>query len=221
MSDQTTNINTTQAALAPWSWYKKLGFRIIFIFFLAMSIPFTSNWYNNVFTLNWLRPHYRDIYDIARFQPSFQRYFGGRGDSGDGDLTVGNKGQENSNNKHKQSNNSGQENNNGLSAKKSFLADYTDWGIALLIGIVGGLIWTLFDRKSKSYNILYYWLRVVVRYRAGIGIIGFGFTKLFPTQMPYPSLGLLNSNFGDYTAQKNLLAISRYSAMVPGIWWHC
>jgi hypothetical protein len=208
MSDQTTNINTTQAALAQWSWYKKLGFRIIFIFFLAMSIPFASNWYNNVFTLNWLRPHYRDIYDIARFQPSFQRYFGGaRGDSGDGDSPAGNNKVQSNNtnkpdNKHKQGNNYGQQNNNGSSAKKSFLADYTDWGIALLIGIVGGLIWTLFDRKSKSYNILYYWLRVVVRYRAGIGIIGFGFTKLFPTQMPYPSLGLLNSNFGDYTAQK-------------------
>jgi hypothetical protein len=71
-----------------------------------------------------------------------------------------------------------------------------------LIGIAGGLIWTLVDWKSKNYNILYYWIRVVVRYRAGIGIIGFGFTKLFPTQMPYPSLGLLNSNFGDFTAQK-------------------
>jgi hypothetical protein len=208
MSNQTKNITTTQVAPAAWSWYKKLGFRIIFIFFLAMSIPFTSNWYHNVFTLNWLHPHYRDIYDIARFQPSFQRYFiGGPGDSGDGDSPGGNNKVQRNNtnkpdNKHKESNRSGQENNNDLSAKKSFLADYTDWGIALLIGIVGGLIWTLFDRKSKSYDILYYWLRVVVRYRAGIGIIGFGFTKLFPTQMPYPSLGLLNSNFGDYTAQK-------------------
>lgn len=80
--------------------------------------------------------------------------------------------------------------------------DYTDWGIALLIAVVGGLIWTLIDRKSKSYELLYYWIRVVVRYRAGIGIIGFGFTKLFPTQMPYPSLGLLNTNFGDFTTQK-------------------
>jgi hypothetical protein len=208
MSDQTKNINTASVVPAAWSSYKKLGFRIIFIFFLAMSIPFTSNWYSNVFTLNWFRPHYRDIYDIARFQPTFQQFFGGaQGDFGDGDLPAGNnKIQKNNNNKpdkkHKQGNNFGQENTNSLSAKKSFLADYTDWGIALLIGIVGGVIWTLFDRKSKSYNILYYWLRVVVRYRAGIGIIGFGFTKLFPTQMPYPSLGLLNSNFGDYTAQK-------------------
>ena len=86
--------------------------------------------------------------------------------------------------------------------KRGFLTDYTDWGIALLIGLAGAVIWSVVDRKSKSYPILYYWIRVVVRYRAGIGIIGFGFTKLFPTQMPFPSLGLLNTNFGDFTAQK-------------------
>src|SRR6202012_6267008 len=56
--------------------------------------------------------------------------------------------------------------------------------------------------ERTEYNTLYYWLRVIVRYRAGIGIIGFGFTKLFPVQMPYPSLGVLNTNFGDLTAQK-------------------
>ena len=152
---------------APWSQTKKFGFRLLFVFMLAMCIPFSASWYKNVFTLNWLRPHYRDIYDIARFQPDFQQFFG--------DLNF---------------------------AHPGFLADYTDWFIALLIGIAGASIWTILDRKSKSYHLLYYWIRVVVRYRAGIGIIGFGFTKLFPTQMPYPSLGLLNSNFGDFTAQK-------------------
>jgi hypothetical protein len=30
-------------------------------------------------------------------------------------------------------------------------------------------------REPKQYNLLYYWIRVVVRYRAGIGIIGFGY----------------------------------------------
>jgi hypothetical protein len=355
MSYKKTPIENAPAAPVAWSLYKKLGFRIIFIFFLAMSIPFASSWYTNVFTLDWLHPHYRDIYDIARFQPSFQKIFSGRANYDDGDFAAGNQGAADagSDNKkggkhhgrHKQdtlntgndstrieggakhhhrhrdttatnanggenltggheghyrhhrdstatsvndgenlargheghhhhhrdstaTNNNdeqnlaevqgkhhhhlrdptlaagdtfiagngthkhhhdnlttltdsvtgdtsklavvttqrkgdrGADNNSALPPKRSFLADYTDWGIALLIGIVGGLIWTLIDRKSKSYNILYYWIRVVVRYRAGIGIIGFGFTKLFPTQMPYPSLGLLNSNFGDLTAQK-------------------
>lgn len=88
----------------------------------------------------------------------------------------------------------------------SSLQGYAVWIITLLFSIAGGTIWTLIDKLRKpssvSYNLLYYWLRVVVRYRAGIGIIGFGFTKLFPVQMPYPGHGLLNTDFGDFTAQK-------------------
>src|SRR5690606_39888869 len=58
------------------------------------------------------------------------------------------------------------------------------------------------DVCSSDLNKLFYWLHVVVRYRAGLGIIGFGFTKLFPVQMPYPSLGILDTDYGDLTAQK-------------------
>lgn len=211
MSDK----NLLLPAPAAWSWYKKLGFRIIFIFFLAMSIPFSSGWYKNAFTVDWLHPHYRDIYDIARFQPSFGNLFGGKGNS-DVDFTAingakqpdktGVKSYQHHNKEHQYKTHQRRDivgpEGNGIPPKRGFLFDYTDWGIAFLLGIAGGLIWTLIDRKSKSYHMLYYWIRVVVRYRAGIGIIGFGFTKLFPTQMPFPSLGLLNSNFGDYTAQK-------------------
>ena len=88
----------------------------------------------------------------------------------------------------------------------STLMGYANWITTALISIAGGLLWTFIVQtrhtERKEYNTLYYWLRVIVRYRAGIGIIGFGFTKLLPVQMPYPSLGLLNTNFGDFTAQK-------------------
>ncbi|GAB3574980.1 hypothetical protein GCM10027578_38420 [Spirosoma luteolum] len=86
------------------------------------------------------------------------------------------------------------------------LMGYAPWLITALVAVVGGLLWTGLarwrGREVRNYNDLYYWLRVVVRYRAGIGIIGFGFTKVLPTQLPYPSLGLMNANFGDLTAQK-------------------
>jgi hypothetical protein len=86
------------------------------------------------------------------------------------------------------------------------LAGYATWVITLLFAIGAGLVWTVIAERRKppvqEYRTLNYWLRVVVRYRAGIGIIGFGFTKLLPTQLPYPSLGVLNTNFGDLTAQK-------------------
>jgi hypothetical protein len=82
------------------------------------------------------------------------------------------------------------------------LLGYANWIITLGVAVALGLVWTAIDRKRRSYNDLYYWLRVIVRYRAGIGIIGFGFTKLLPVQMPYPSEGLLNTDLGDLTAQK-------------------
>ncbi|MHA4739449.1 hypothetical protein [Dyadobacter sp. MSC1_007] len=94
----------------------------------------------------------------------------------------------------------------GRSIFGSQLEGYATWIITLLAAIAVGLIWTaivkVIKKEPKEYNLLYYWIRVVVRYRAGIGIIGFGFTKLMPTQMPYPSYGLLNTNFGDFTLQK-------------------
>src|SRR5690606_37783680 len=81
---------------------------------------------------------------------------------------------------------------------------YANWIITLIAAIIGGAIWTVIVKvrktERKEYNVLYYWLRAIVRYRAAIGIIGFGFTKLLPVQMPYPSTALLNTDFGDFTA---------------------
>ena len=152
---------------APWTDFQKISFRIAFIFFIAMSVPTNSGWYKNLFTLDWLHLHYRDLYDVARFQPNVL----GR----------------------------------GVTWWPTWMG-YGEWLFLLLLATIGGLIWTGIVRwrksQPKNYNLLYYWLRVIVRYRAGIGIIGFGFTKLLPTQLPYPSLGLLNTNFGDLTAQK-------------------
>jgi hypothetical protein len=88
----------------------------------------------------------------------------------------------------------------------STLLGYANWIITLLLSIVAAGIWTFIARRRHierpEYHTLYYWLRAIVRYRAGIGIIGFGFTKLLPVQMPYPGYGLLNTDFGDLTAQK-------------------
>lgn len=94
----------------------------------------------------------------------------------------------------------------GYTLMGSTIQGYATWIITMMVAIAGGLAWTFIVYKDqgerKEYHQLYYWLRVVVRYRAGIGIITFGFMKLLPTQMPYPSLGLLNTYFGDFTAQK-------------------
>jgi len=90
----------------------------------------------------------------------------------------------------------------GLANYSKGLKSYNDWFVILGIGVIGGAIWTLLDRKRAEYNKLYYWLRVIVRYRAAIGMIGFGMQKVFPVQMAYPPISTLNTPFGDMTMQK-------------------
>ncbi|MBW8685709.1 hypothetical protein [Chitinophaga rhizophila] len=153
----------TASPVRPWPVYQRVAFRIAFIFFVIMSIPTSWNWYTHLFTMDWVHLKYRDVYDIARFQPNLWNITSESGRWG--------------------------------------IASYASWLAALGIAVAGAVIWSLIDRR-KEYNILYYWLRVIVRYRAGIGIIGFGYTKLFPVQMPYPSISNLHTNFGDFTAQK-------------------
>ncbi|WP_153663659.1 hypothetical protein [Chitinophaga sp. SYP-B3965] len=170
---ETLHVKDTREAITPapvdaWKSWHKVLFRIAFIFFVAICIPNSAEWYKLVLNIDWTHLHYRDLYDIARF---------GSGINFFGDTIFG-----------------------------SNLLGYANWITTAIIAIAGGFIWTAIVRWRKTereeYNTLYYWLRVIVRYRAGIGIIGFGFTKLLPVQMPYPSLGILNTNFGDLTAQK-------------------
>jgi len=82
------------------------------------------------------------------------------------------------------------------------LYSYANIPFVLLIAILGGLLWTLFDRNSKSYETLYYWLRVLARYRVAYAAIGWGYKKLFVMQMPAPNIGLLNTEMIDYFAKR-------------------
>jgi hypothetical protein len=86
------------------------------------------------------------------------------------------------------------------------LGSYVSWAIAAAIALIGAAIWTLIARRAEgnrtNYNVLYYWTRVAMRYRIAIGLIAFGFLKVYPMQMPYPSLSNLLTDFGDYNTYK-------------------
>jgi len=79
---------------------------------------------------------------------------------------------------------------------------FANWAIAAAIAAVGAVVWGIKDKDRKEYNVLYYWLRVIVRYRLAIVLITYGFIKFFPLQMPYPSLSNLLTNYGDFFAWK-------------------
>src|ERR1700709_2527876 len=82
------------------------------------------------------------------------------------------------------------------------LYNYINLFLVFVGAVVGGGIWTLLDRKSTQYNKLYYWIRVLARYRLAYGMIGWGLKKVFPMQMVFPTIGMLNTPFVDMAEKK-------------------
>ncbi|MGD0908363.1 MAG: hypothetical protein ABSA96_12325 [Candidatus Acidiferrales bacterium] len=74
----------------------------------------------------------------------------------------------------------------------------------LAVALVGAAIWTWFARNSerKEYNALNYWLRLLVRYWVALNIMHYGIIKVFPMQMPFPSLSNPHTLFGEHAAYR-------------------
>jgi hypothetical protein len=98
------------------------------------------------------------------------------------------------------------------SPKFPYLTGFNNWIAVLLIAAAGSAAWTYYDRgKSREYVTLNYALRVILRYRLAVGIIAYGLIKLFPLQMPYPSLSALHTNYGEFLPWKiyyNTIAVT-------------
>lgn len=82
------------------------------------------------------------------------------------------------------------------------ILNYINLILGLGIALVGGSVWTLLDKKTENYSKLYYWIRVLVRYRLAYGMVGWGLKKAFPMQMVYPTVGMLNTPFVDMAEKK-------------------
>ncbi|MDO9373345.1 MAG: hypothetical protein Q7T76_02950 [Ferruginibacter sp.] len=82
------------------------------------------------------------------------------------------------------------------------LFNYINLFLLLVAAVVAGLVWTLLDKKSINYSKLYYWIRVLARYRLAYGMIGWGLKKAFPMQMVLPTEGMLNTSFIDFAEKK-------------------
>lgn len=84
---------------------------------------------------------------------------------------------------------------------------FANWGVVVLIALGGAAGWSAFDRKNATARwytsgLLSYWLRVLLRYRLALGVLAYGFIKLFPLQAPLPSISNLNTPYGDHSAWK-------------------
>src|SRR5450432_147922 len=67
----------------------------------------------------------------------------------------------------------------------------------VFISLIICVVWSIADKKRKSYEVAWYWLCVLVRYYMAGMMLGYGFAKVFHLQMPYPYLSRLLQPYGD------------------------
>lgn len=82
------------------------------------------------------------------------------------------------------------------------IASYVNLLFVFIVSLLAGAIWGSVDRSRRSYNQLYYWVRVFARYRVAYGVIAWGFKKIFIMQMPFPNVGLLHTPYIDFFAKR-------------------
>jgi hypothetical protein len=69
-------------------------------------------------------------------------------------------------------------------------------GLMFVYAVIAASLWSLFDRRVE-YRITSEWLRFVLRLTLVIAMANYGFSKVFPMQMPPPSLAVLNEPVGN------------------------
>lgn len=75
--------------------------------------------------------------------------------------------------------------------------DYVVLLVIFLLSLAGCIIWSVLDRNRPSYNRLYYWLTVLLRYYAALTMVSYGFYKVYKLQFPGPSLNRLLQPYGN------------------------
>ncbi|HMO62827.1 MAG TPA: hypothetical protein PKC39_10875 [Ferruginibacter sp.] len=81
------------------------------------------------------------------------------------------------------------------------LKSFAGWFVALVVAIAGAVLWQKFDKRTAHQD-LYYWSRVVLRYRLALGIIAYGILLLIPVQIPALSISDLHTPYGDFLPWK-------------------
>jgi hypothetical protein len=73
------------------------------------------------------------------------------------------------------------------------------------------MIWTLFARKQKCHDRLFYWLTIFLRYYLGVLMIEYGLAKLFGTQFISPGTDVLMQSYGDSSPMRLLWTFMGFS----------
>lgn len=90
-----------------------------------------------------------------------------------------------------------------------------DWAanyFTLVLSVIGAAIWSLVDRKRKSYRQLNYLLCLFIRYSLALIAFGYGVLKIFALQMPFPLTSQLATPLGDLLPMRFSWFFIGYSA---------
>ncbi|WP_367330791.1 beta-carotene 15,15'-monooxygenase [Sphingobacterium multivorum] len=81
---------------------------------------------------------------------------------------------------------------------------YYNWAIALLLALL--LFWAFGRKIRQSFQVnddsVFYWLRVLLRYRLALAMIFIGLVKIIPIQLPEPTISELHTEYGDFLLWK-------------------
>jgi uncharacterized membrane protein YphA (DoxX/SURF4 family) len=77
--------------------------------------------------------------------------------------------------------------------------DWVTTFCTLLVAVAGTAVWSVLDRRRDQYDRLDRWFRVLMRFALGSTMIGYGFAKAIPLQMPAPSLTRLLEPYGNFS----------------------
>jgi uncharacterized membrane protein YphA (DoxX/SURF4 family) len=83
--------------------------------------------------------------------------------------------------------------------------------IAVVIGLVGAIAWTIADRRRPRGAWVESTLRVLLRYSIALGIMSYGISKIFPQQFPPIAGPTLDRRVGDLTPMALLWTFMEYS----------
>lgn len=75
-----------------------------------------------------------------------------------------------------------------------------DWVLQFCIvitALVATAIWSVLDRERENYSTMYKWFRLFMRFFLAGQMLGYGWAKAVPLQMPFPRLYTLMEPFGN------------------------
>jgi uncharacterized membrane protein YphA (DoxX/SURF4 family) len=75
--------------------------------------------------------------------------------------------------------------------------DWVELACILALAMLGTALWSALDRKRRSYPKLHAWFRLFVRFALAATMFTYGMVKVFPLQMPFPSLNRLVEPYGN------------------------